>query len=77
VSFDQVGLPGFQFVQDNLDYFTNVHHSDLDVLDHIVAEDLKHGVVDRGVVCVQRGDAAGEAAAEAAWWRSKAALVSQ
>jgi Iap family predicted aminopeptidase len=41
VSFDQIGLPGFQFVQDDLDYFTNVHHSNLDVLDHIVAEDLK------------------------------------
>jgi Zn-dependent M28 family amino/carboxypeptidase len=41
ISFDQIGLPGFQFVQDNLDYFTNVHHSDLDVLDHIVSEDLK------------------------------------
>jgi len=41
VSFDQIGVPGFQFVQDGLDYFTNVHHSDLDVLDHIVAEDLK------------------------------------
>ena len=41
VSFDRIGLPGFQFVQDGLDYFTNVHHSDLDVLDHIVAEDLK------------------------------------
>jgi carboxypeptidase Q len=41
VSFDAIGLPGFQFVQDGLDYFTNVHHSDLDVLDHIVPEDLK------------------------------------
>ena len=41
ISFDNVGLPGFQFVQDDLDYFTNVHHSDLDVLDHIVPEDLK------------------------------------
>jgi Zn-dependent M28 family amino/carboxypeptidase len=41
VPFDQIGLPGFQFVQDDLDYFTNVHHSNLDVLDHIVAEDLK------------------------------------
>ena len=41
LSFDAIGLPGFQFVQDDLDYFTNVHHSDLDVLDHVVAEDLK------------------------------------
>ena len=28
-------------MQDDLDYFTNVHHSDLDVYDHIVPEDLK------------------------------------
>jgi carboxypeptidase Q len=41
VSFDAIGLPGFQFVQDGLDYFTNVHHTDLDVLDHVQAEDLK------------------------------------
>ena len=41
ISFDRIGLPGFQFVQDDLDYFTNVHHSDLDVYDHIVPEDLK------------------------------------
>jgi hypothetical protein len=41
ISFDNIGLPGFQFVQDDLDYFTNVHHTDLDVLDHIAPEDLK------------------------------------
>ncbi len=41
VSFDRVGLPGFQFVQDGLDYFSNVHHSDLDTYDHAAPEDLK------------------------------------
>lgn len=41
VPFDRIGLPGFQFVQDRLDYFSNVHHSHLDVLDHVVPEDLK------------------------------------
>ena len=41
ISFDAVGVPGFQFVQDPLDYFTHVHHSDLDTLDHAVADDLK------------------------------------
>jgi hypothetical protein len=41
ISFDRVGLPGFQFVQDDLDYFSNVHHTDLDTYDHAVAEDLK------------------------------------
>ena len=41
VSFDRVGLPGFQFIQDRLDYFSNVHHSNLDTWDHIEPEDLK------------------------------------
>ena len=41
IAFDRVGLPGFQFIQDRLDYFTNVHHSHLDTWDHIEAEDLK------------------------------------
>jgi hypothetical protein len=41
VSFDAVGIPGFQFVQDQLDYFSHVHHTELDVQDHAVADDLK------------------------------------
>jgi hypothetical protein len=39
-SFDAVGLPGFQFIQEPLDYYSRTHHSDLDVYDHIVPEDL-------------------------------------
>ena len=39
-SFDGVGLPGFQFIQDPLDYDTRTHHSDLDVYDHVQAGDL-------------------------------------
>ena len=41
IPFDRVGLPGFQFIQDRLDYFTNVHHSHLDTWDHVEPEDLK------------------------------------
>jgi len=41
VSFDAVGLPGFQFIQDRLDYSTQVHHSNLDTYDHASPEDLK------------------------------------
>ncbi len=41
ISFDRVGLPGFQFIQDRLDYFTNVHHSHLDTWDHAEPDDLK------------------------------------
>lgn len=40
VSFDRVGLPGFQFVQDGLAYMTRTWHTDLDTLDHVSREDL-------------------------------------
>lgn len=40
VSFDNVGLPGFQFIQDPLDYETITHHSDMDTYAHAVSEDL-------------------------------------
>lgn len=40
LSFDALGLPGFQFIQDPLDYFTVTHHSGMDVYDHAKAGDL-------------------------------------
>ena len=40
VSFDGVGLPGFQFIQDDLEYSTLTHHSNMDVIDHVSAPDL-------------------------------------
>jgi Zn-dependent M28 family amino/carboxypeptidase len=40
LSFDAVGLPGFQFIQDPLEYSTRTHHSDLDSVDHVVDADL-------------------------------------
>ncbi len=40
LSFDDVGLPGFQFIQDPLDYGTVTHHSDMDTYTHAVPEDL-------------------------------------
>ncbi len=39
LSFDAVGLPGFQFIQDPMDYGTVTHHSDMDTYDHIQAGD--------------------------------------
>ena len=39
-SFDAVGLPGFQFIQDPLDYSTVSHHSDMDVYEHAIETDL-------------------------------------
>ena len=40
LSFDAVGLPGIQFIQDPLDYGTITHHSDMDTYDHAVPADL-------------------------------------
>jgi len=39
-SFDQVGLPGFQFIQDEVEYGRVTHHSNMDVYDHAVPGDL-------------------------------------
>jgi hypothetical protein len=40
-SFDGVGLPGFQFIQDEIEYDTRTHHSNMDVYDHLIEDDLK------------------------------------
>lgn len=40
LSFDSVGLPGFQFIQDTLEYDTLTHHSTMDVYDHLSRPDL-------------------------------------
>ena len=41
LSFDAVGIPGFQFIQDDLDYDTRTHHSNQDVFERLQAADLK------------------------------------
>ena len=41
LSYDAIGLPGFQFIQDPLEYDTRTHHSNMDVWDRVQAEDLK------------------------------------
>jgi Zn-dependent M28 family amino/carboxypeptidase len=44
-SFDRVGLPGFQFIQDPLDYDTRTHHTNLDVYDLARPTDLQQASV--------------------------------
>jgi hypothetical protein len=39
-SFDEVGIPGFQFIQDWLDYGTRTHHSNMDTYERLQAPDL-------------------------------------
>ncbi|MDB5131979.1 MAG: Aminopeptidase [Mucilaginibacter sp.] len=41
VSFDAVGIPGFQFIQDALDYGSRTHHSNQDTYDKLSEDDLK------------------------------------
>ena len=41
LSFDGVGLPGFQFIQDQIEYETRTHHSNMDVYDRIQEDDMK------------------------------------
>ena len=41
LSFDAIGLPGFQFIQDQIEYDTRTHHTNMDAYDHLLPEDLK------------------------------------
>ncbi len=41
-SFDAVGLPGFQFIQDPMDYGTRTHHFSQDLYERLVPRDMKH-----------------------------------
>lgn len=41
VSFDRLGVPAFQFVQERYEYNSRTHHSNMDVLDRVQADDMK------------------------------------
>jgi carboxypeptidase Q len=45
LSFDAVGIPGFQFIQDPIEYETRTHHSNMDVYDRLQPDDLKQAAV--------------------------------
>jgi hypothetical protein len=45
LSFDAVGLPGFQFIQDPLEYDSRTHHSNMDVYERIQPTDMMHNAV--------------------------------
>jgi len=44
-SYDGVGLPGFQFIQDEIEYDTRTHHSNMDVYERIQAQDMMRNAV--------------------------------
>ena len=41
LAFDAVGVPGFQFIQDEVSYASKTHHSNMDNFDHLIEADLK------------------------------------
>jgi carboxypeptidase Q len=46
VAFDEVGLPGFQFIQDPVEYSSHSHHTNMDLYERIQPEDLmKNSVI--------------------------------
>lgn len=45
LSFDRVGVPGFQFIQDPLEYGIRSHHSDVDTYERLVLDDLKQAAM--------------------------------
>ncbi len=45
LSFDAVGLPGFQFIQDPLEYATRTHHTNMDVYDRLQPKGLQQAAV--------------------------------
>ena len=40
-SFEDAGIPGFQFIQERLEYNSRTHHSNMDTFDHVQPDDLK------------------------------------
>ncbi|MFZ4468633.1 MAG: hypothetical protein ACOYOZ_05205, partial [Pirellula sp.] len=44
-SFTGIGLPGFQFIQDPIEYDTRTHHSSMDVYERLIEEDAKQSSV--------------------------------
>ena len=45
LSFDSIGLPGFQFIQDEIEYDTRTHHSSMDVYERIQPDDVKQASI--------------------------------
>jgi len=45
LSYDAVGLPGFQFIQDEVEYDSRTHHSNMDVYERVQANDMMRNAV--------------------------------
>ncbi len=45
LAFDAAGIPGFNFIQDPIEYGINTHHTELDTFDHLVIDDLRQAAM--------------------------------
>ena len=45
ISFNEIVIPGFQFIQDEIEYDTRTHHTTMDSYDHLIPDDLKQMAV--------------------------------
>ena len=54
-AFDSVGIPGFQFIQDMLDYGSRTHHSNMDTYERLQPDDLGASRDRRGDLRLQHG----------------------
>ncbi|RZM06016.1 MAG: M20/M25/M40 family metallo-hydrolase, partial [Sphingomonas sp.] len=57
VFMQAIGVPGFQFIQDPLDYGSRVHHSGVDTFDHLKADDMRQGSIVLASVLVSAANA--------------------
>ena len=45
IPFNEIGLPGFQFIQDDLDYMPRAHHTNMDVYERVIPADVMDSAV--------------------------------
>jgi hypothetical protein len=61
LSYDAVGLPGFQFVQDEVEYDSRTHHSNMDMYERVQASDMmRNAVIVATFVMTQNRDSSQE-----------------
>ncbi|HWK35903.1 M20/M25/M40 family metallo-hydrolase [Sphingomonas sp.] len=57
VFMQAVGIPGYQFIQDPLDYGSRLHHSSIDTFDHMKADDIRQGAIVLATVLLNAANA--------------------
>jgi hypothetical protein len=58
VFLQSIGIPGFQFIQDPLDYESRIHHTSIDTFDHLKADDMRQGSIVLAGVLLRAANAA-------------------